>query len=230
MDRKTSGALGVILTHPRAALLRYKLLLQQIDRDNEVFYRQEYHWLAQRLRKGTTVLDIGANIGNTAIYFAQFNEVRRVVAYEPAPYTYRLMLSKLSGCAVAGKIETRMEGIAGREGSMRIPDSYMDTRDCGLEDLQAEQGKAVRVVTLGQALKGLRNVAIKCDAEGAEETLFDGADLSEVYVVIVEWHGTKAKSGAAAALAKAGFRTRVQWMCDGPKEGGTGFLYAEKRG
>ena len=48
------------------------------------FKNEEYKWLDV---KGKDVIDIGANIGDTAIYFA-LNGAKRVYAFEPYPATY----------------------------------------------------------------------------------------------------------------------------------------------
>ena len=37
------------------------------------------------MRPDTTVVAIGASIGDTPIYFAQFDKVRKVIGYEPDP-------------------------------------------------------------------------------------------------------------------------------------------------
>jgi 31-O-methyltransferase len=47
-----------------------------------------YHLAAARLRAGDAVLDIGANIGVTSLYFSRMCPGLRIVAVEPAPETF----------------------------------------------------------------------------------------------------------------------------------------------
>ena len=50
------------------------------------FIREEYKWLKP---KGNIVIDIGANIADSSIYFAS-KGATKVIALEPCPYSYRL--------------------------------------------------------------------------------------------------------------------------------------------
>src|SRR5271157_4477588 len=112
MDPVMLKDIMMALLHPNQAIDRYKLLLKRSANASEIFYRQPYHWLAEQLKPGTTVIDIGANIGDTAIYFAQFNEVRKVIAYEPLPYLYGLMLENLRCCQIGKKVVPKNEAVS----------------------------------------------------------------------------------------------------------------------
>jgi FkbM family methyltransferase len=203
--RAMAQAARVILLHPRQAIQRYILLLEKKGRSEEVFFKQGYYWLVQQLRPGTTVIDIGANIGDTAIYFAQFDKVARVIAYEPAPFTYRLMLQNLKDCPLRGKIEPRNEAVADRDGRMTVSNTIINSERVGMEMMKAKKGRSIRITALGKALKGLDRVVIKCDCEGGEATIFSGADLSRVYAIMVEWHGSAVKGPLIAALRERGY-------------------------
>jgi hypothetical protein len=54
----------------------------------EIFKNQVYKWLYDRITPNTLLLDIGANIGDTAIYFAMNKNVREVWSYECDNKTY----------------------------------------------------------------------------------------------------------------------------------------------
>lgn len=57
----------------------------------EVFGREGYHFLEA---KNDIVLDIGANIGDSPIYFA-LNNAKKVIALEPYPYSYNITLKNI---------------------------------------------------------------------------------------------------------------------------------------
>lgn len=170
--RNVRGAILKNITHPMQAVGKYERLIQRDALMNETFFGQVYHWLVEQLRPGTTVIDIGANIGDTAIYFAQFKEVKKVIAYEPFPYTYRLMLDHLQGCPLSYKITARNEAIGERPATIIMPETEEDSAGLDVLSLKRKSGVAVKVTSLSEALKGLKDVAIKCDVEGAEESLF----------------------------------------------------------
>jgi hypothetical protein len=53
----------------------------------ETFVEKQYNWLDV---KGKTVVDVGANIGDTAVYFSKIKHAKQVIAFEPYPYTYKM--------------------------------------------------------------------------------------------------------------------------------------------
>jgi len=80
-----------ITSNPKIALqmaLTIRTRAQKYLLFHEIFIQQPYHWLVERLKPNTTVLDIGANIGDTPVYFSMFPTVKKVVAYEPVLKTY----------------------------------------------------------------------------------------------------------------------------------------------
>ena len=70
--------------------LKLKLKDENTDMYNgdigAVFIKEDYKWLKA---KNNVVIDIGANIGDTSIYFA-LNGAKKVIALEPFPYSYRM--------------------------------------------------------------------------------------------------------------------------------------------
>ncbi len=172
----------------------------------ETFVKQQYWWLASNLLKGTVVVDIGANIGDSAIYFSQFDRVRSVIAYEPMPLMYRYAKSNIQSLPAPLLSKIKLRNVAvGRDEVRRIPreegshvSRYDSARSSG-------EGEEVRSITLERALRGLRNVAVKCDCEGMEYGIFTPeADLSNVYAIQMEYHFGAER--LARVLAAKGFR------------------------
>jgi hypothetical protein len=88
-------------------------------------------------------------------------------------------------------------------------------------------GREVEAITLYDALRGLRNVAIKSDCEGAEEFFFDDADLSHVYAIQLEYHngcGKKVKD----TLEGKGFKVHGRLKSEADYLYATDYLYAER--
>lgn len=218
-----------MLLHPIKWQQEFYERERKADRSEEIFWHQAYHWLAERLRPGTTVLDLGANIGDSAIYFAQFREAKEVRSYEVSPWYYARMLENLKACPIGNKVSAFNAGIGSIDHTIKV--GYgMPTGVENINDYASLQGKEVRVLTLGHALRGLRNVVIKCDIEGAEAGIFADADLSQVYAMIVEWHSMANRGKIAQELGRQRFRFRY-----GPSEpeahfGRIGHIYAWREG
>lgn len=212
--------------HPLAAIKNGAKFYHRAQMGEEIFYRQEYHWLASALRPGSVVIDIGANIGDTTIYFAQFNEARKVIAYEPVPYLYKMLLEVAERSGLRGKIKPCNIAISDKRGHMNISDSAAGT-GFNIRKDAASAGRRVRKITLSDALRNLRNVAIKCDCEGEEQYIFSGANLKNVYAIMLEWHGAEARDSVASALKGKGFDVKIQ----GKQSGGgqSGYIHATKR-
>jgi FkbM family methyltransferase len=67
-------------------------LIQRVHVESGDFWEsKELVILSSSLRDGAVVFDVGANIGNHAIYWATQTNTRRVYAFEPMPATFALL-------------------------------------------------------------------------------------------------------------------------------------------
>jgi hypothetical protein len=69
--------------------------LRCYDALKEVFMFEPYYWFVQNLKPHTTVIDVGAFVGETAIYFAIPKNVDRVIAYECDKQDYLMGLENI---------------------------------------------------------------------------------------------------------------------------------------
>jgi len=179
---------------------RYTLL-------RDTFLVQPYYWLKTRLRPGTILIDIGANIGDTAIYFAMDDKVKRVVAYELMPHTLKEARQNVEASPYRGKISLMNKAVSDTPGPMRIDSEMLGSSGSSVSQMaRSKNGVTVTRVTLRAVLKGMRNVAIKCDCEGDERSIFNNADLSNVYAIQVEYHNCLPE--VLRALRGKGFKTK----------------------
>ncbi|HQR04679.1 MAG: FkbM family methyltransferase [Proteobacteria bacterium] len=137
-----------------------------------------YTLMKEYVQKGSTVLDIGANVGNVACAFAALGA--DVYAFEPQPNIYATLKRDVPGNV---QVENLAVGAANDEISF-----YLDMRDgmqgvassmMVLDDLkQANKIKEIRVrcVRLDDYVlaHGLRPDFIKIDVEGCEPDVFEG--------------------------------------------------------
>lgn len=145
----------------------------------------------------TTVLDIGGNIGNHAVYFADFFE--RVISFEPNPRVFPLLDYNLSALPSAfahnlGLSDTtgdaKLEIPAGNLGGARVGQSPLGVR-IRLERLEDQD--------LGPSRIGL----MKLDVEGHELKVLEGGRkliLRDRPIVVFEQHASEIVDGSSAVM------------------------------
>lgn len=135
------------------------------------------------------VLDLGANIGATALRFATHFPEARVIALEPHAGNAALARRNTAGLAV----ELRVAAIGASPGTARIVNP--DAKEWEFRVAEHGTGEAVAVTTIPALLEeaardGCAPFILKCDVEGAEEFLFDAdsAWFDEFAMVSCEPH------------------------------------------
>ena len=139
-----------------------------------------------RLDRPATALDIGANIGNHACYFAAHFD--RVVAFEPNPPVAAVLRANVMG----RNVEVVEKGLSDRPGELNF---HVDQTNLGASRVTAEPGgMTIKVDTLDRLAGplGLDNVRfIKMDVERHEEQVLAGAAellTSQRPVIAMEGH------------------------------------------
>ena len=137
---------------------------------NEVFFRQDYN-VKKDIR---VVIDIGSNIGISALYFLTRNEDVFCYLYEPVPENIAKLQDNLS--QFSGRFELRPVAVAGTHGR----------RSFGIEPtgryggLDRPTGRTIEVETVGIAdllAEKLRQHGtidvLKIDTEGSEQEIIE---------------------------------------------------------
>jgi FkbM family methyltransferase len=192
--------LKIFLSNPIKTIERLKQVELYAQEYQEIFIVQPYFWLFNLVRPGTTIVDIGATIGDTSIYFAMNPNVSRVIAYEPNVSLFREAEENVgkSPFPLRQKITLHKAQI----GNYEEWGGWIGTTD------RNETNKTEH--SLDQALRLLDNVAIKCDVEGAEINIFnERTDLSKVYAIQMEYHHGRSAQ-LIATLRNKGFLTKSE--------------------
>jgi len=169
----------------------------------QIFQSQDY--ALERLRRGPElrdaydnivslgrtplVVDAGANIGASVVYFGLTFPAAHVVALEPEANNFELMLKNITGldvdarCAAIGSIAGRLNLIDPGEGEWGYrtvaEDSGTPVPACAAAELVAEKVRA-----------GYAPFIAKIDIEGGEEELFSrNVDWVDLFpLLIIELH------------------------------------------
>jgi len=153
---------------------------------NENFVEEQYKWLDV---EGKNVVDVGANIGDTAIYFA-LKGAKHVYAFELYPYSYNIAKKNIKLNHLEDKIILLNEG-CGKSGFVTIKEDYENTGGTDLKNFKL--GKKIRIESLDEIVKrfNLKHAALKVDCEGCEYDLILNASdeaLKAFDQIIMEYH------------------------------------------
>lgn len=154
----------------------------------EVFMDEAYRLPKSFVPK--TVLDVGANIGLTSLYYLTHYPVSQLVAVEPEPSNLRLLYKNLEPYITTGRAVVVSAAAASTNGVSR----FAVSRSSNLGHIDSEGGMAVNTVTIDTLLDYFPARAVdllKLDVEGGEQDLLTADNiqwLDHFNGVIAEFH------------------------------------------
>jgi FkbM family methyltransferase len=155
----------------------------------EVFEYGEYDILDV---EGKDVVDIGAFVGDSAIYFA-LRGARKVIAVKPHPEAYREMVENIKLNNLENLVIPINAGLSSREGSICIED--VDTYETLTSHyMSGECISQIPAITLNKLVReyGLTQTPIlKIDCEGCEYEVIlnDYSTVRMFEEIVLEYHG-----------------------------------------
>jgi FkbM family methyltransferase len=168
------------------------------------------------------ILDVGANIGLAAAWFAHRFPGHAIHCFEPLTANARLIALNCPGATVN---ETAVGSAPGTIDLQVDADSVMAT---SIDTRWATSARQVPVVRLDDyaMARGVDRVAmLKIDTEGMELDVLGGAaaTLARTELVAMETHGASRHRGSIALLRGAGFQVDREEF-----SGATGFVIASR--
>jgi FkbM family methyltransferase len=159
--------------------------------------------------KGREVVDVGAYIGDTPIYFA-LNGAKHVYGLEPYPYSYKLAKKNIATNKLDSKITMINAGCGSKKGSIKIQTQY-DKGMAGSELKFSKSGKTIPIIPLSSIVERykLRNAVLKIDCEGCEYEIVvksKNETLRKFSSILIEYHYGYPRLGKK--LKAAGFRIK----------------------
>ncbi len=125
------------------------------------------------LRPGDVMVDVGANVGNTALAASvTVGPGGRVFAYEPHPRTCRFLRGNVA-LNHAHNVETHNLALGAEEGTVTFSDVTSDDRN---RVTASAEGMQVPIQRLDRALNCERISLLKIDVEGYEKFVMEGAE------------------------------------------------------
>lgn len=191
---------GIVTVTDRATGLRFRCL-QGADRMlGEICHSRVYDIETAPLRPGDVVVDVGANHGFAACWFAR--QGARVLAFEPSPQVYRLLERNVADNGLADRVRTFPEAVSDHDGAAELLVS--PALGGGTSTLHPELAAAnalpisgrteVRVRSLPAVIRELglgRIRLLKLDCEGSELAILRSLDrslLDQIDALAIEYH------------------------------------------
>lgn len=178
---------GVVLDGPDTIELAF--LFQ------ETWLRRIYSPPGYEIESGSTVIDIGANIGVFAIYAATQAPGVRVFSYEPFPENVKWLRNNVAKSGLAN-VEVHQLAVCGETGVRYLQVNSEDWIMHSLfgEGSEQHRGLAVNCVSFDQIMNGAdieRCELLKLDCEGSEYEILRSCapeTLKRVGRIVAEYH------------------------------------------
>lgn len=150
-------------------------LIQKQHAAGRVYEEEELRLIARFVRSHSTIVDIGANVGNHAIYFDRVLRAARTIVFEPNPVAANvLVLNALLNRANSIDFSRLRYALGDHPGRAKIVVPWGD--NLGAAEVVAEEAGAVPVARGDDVLEDLAVDFIKIDVEGMELAVLRGLE------------------------------------------------------
>jgi FkbM family methyltransferase len=160
---------------------------------------------------GKTVIDIGANIADSTIFFC-FKGADRVIGLEPFPHNYEIARRNIESNKLSTKVSLSMAGVGANSETISISPDYSSNEGSQAED--SGRGVEVPIVSLEDIIKKYvlsgSDVILKMDCEGCEYETIGSAPievLRRFEYIQIEYH--KGYKTIREKLKRCGFDVSV---------------------
>lgn len=151
--------------------------IQRNNRAGKFYEAPELRWIGKLTKPGATFIDIGANIGNHALYFAKFLKATRVIPIEPNPVAYRLLIANMALNRVTDRVDLTRLGVGLSNRS--IGGYAVEQRERNIGGTRMIEGAGDIQVLCGDTLfAGEVPDVIKIDVEGMELDVLEGLETT----------------------------------------------------
>ena len=194
-----------------------------------VFFQKVYDFLPVYDK---IVIDIGANIGDSSIYFA-LKGAKKVIAIEPLPKNFQLAKKNIQLNNLNNKIDLLLSGCSNKQGFLVIDEEKVGA---GSDLKKSISGTEIPLITLADIVSkyDISSAVLKLDCEGCEYDIImttDKSILTKFTHIQVEYHyGYK---NLKNKLENCGFEVTVTDPCyvknkQAGKSMFYGYLYAKQ--
>ena len=135
------------------------------------FYEQKFLEYIASLNKKGLYLDVGGNIGNHTVFFANFTKATEVMSFEPHPEVFKSLKKNVKANDPKKKVKLKHMALGEEEGSVQIEEAESDK----LGGSRVKKGGDIPMKRLDDVVGKNKVSVIKVDVEGFEEAVLRGA-------------------------------------------------------
>lgn len=147
--------------------------IQGAIRRGDFFEIDELRAIADHVKKGAHIIDIGANIGNHSLFFARVMNARRIVVIEPNPLAIAPLMANVLVNGLGYVIDLSALGVGLSDASEGGYGMKRHDRNLGATKMRAGMGD-IQVHRGDDLFEGETPDLIKIDVEGMEIKVLSG--------------------------------------------------------
>lgn len=158
------------------------------------------------------VLDVGANIGDSAVFFA-LSGAKRVIAIEPIKKNFDLLTENVRVNNLEGIIIPIFGGLGAQRSQIFIDQDNLVGTNINLSESAYIEGFKTEIYSFGEILTRYECSVMKIDCEGCEYDLFEKVSLSDVHlldIIVGEYHSNGVSEIEKILGEKAGFHVDIR--------------------
>lgn len=172
-----------------------------MDVFNEIFINEE---LRKDFGSPRFIIDAGAHVGFSAIWFAILFPQAKILAIEPEASNFEMLLKNTRN---HGNITCIKAGLWGRNAQLKIKNRECDNWNFIVDEVELSDKNAIEALSIPEILKRYQWNQIdvlKIDIEGSEIEVLSTSNewLNSVNVMLIELHD-RFRFGCTSALEKA---------------------------
>jgi len=188
---------------------------------NDVYAIGEYNYpeILSDLKE-KDVVDIGANVGDSSIYFAVLG-AKKVIGVEPLPNVANCAINNVNLNNLENKIKIINAGLSINNGFISVPCDYDIVKAGGFSSIKSNGNCKVLTITLKDVIEMVDNpYLLKLDCEGCEADILTKSDPNELKkfkYIVFETHPfitNVSNDKILASLKNAGFNCYLKIVHD----------------
>ncbi len=201
-----------VIYHLKPAGPEKTIMLRTYSGDIEMFYETFWRGIYNNHHidwdRFTTIVDLGANIGMTALFFTRKSPEAIVYAVEPDPDNFELLTTNLSQEISNSRLIPVQAAITANNGPVYLHKKQRSYNSSVSDTEPADiSARGMNMSTFIREMYITEIDLLKIDIEGKEEDLFSGELnwLKKVRNIVMECHSEKIRKDAVAVLIREGF-------------------------
>lgn len=144
-------------------------LSDHIDLHRDYFEEDILNYLSDKHPVNEVIIDVGANIGNHTVYFAQYLEYSQIIAFEPVPANFKILRENTKRFP---NIQLRYQAVGAERKMVRM---LANAGNMGASEINPEGDINVMQVRIDDLLLRDKVTLMKIDVEWYEPQVLLGA-------------------------------------------------------